>query len=290
MAKISTAVELANECKRIADNYKTLYVMGCFGAPMTAANKARYTKNHEYNMKAARKKLIMEATADTFGFDCCGLIKGILWGWDGDTQRVYGGATYASNGVPDIGADGMMRVFINSSTDFSKIEIGEAVWTDGHIGVYIGNGLAVECTPKWDDDVQITACNNARSGYHRRDWKKHGRLPWVSYTGVTEDVKTAGKLKSIDEVAKEVIAGKWGNGIVRKTRLRLAGYDPTVVQNRVNELLGNGGVYSVYTVKAGDTLSSIAKRYNTTYQRIAKDNGIKNPNKIYVGQKLKIYK
>ena len=96
--------------------------------------------------------------------------------------------------------------------------------------------------------------------------------------------------KSIDEIAKEVIAGKWGNGIVRKTRLRLAGYDPTVVQNRVNELLGNGGVYSVYTVKAGDTLSSIAKRYNTTYQRIAKDNGIKNPNKIYVGQKLKIYK
>lgn len=41
-----------------------------------------------------------------------------------------------------------------------------------------------------------------------------------------------------------------------------------------------------YIVKAGDTLSSIAKRYGTTYQKIAKDNGISNPNKIYPGQKL----
>ena len=45
-----------------------------------------------------------------------------------------------------------------------------------------------------------------------------------------------------------------------------------------------------YTVKKGDTLSAIAKKYNTTYQKIAKDNGIKDPNKIYVGQKLTIKK
>lgn len=43
-----------------------------------------------------------------------------------------------------------------------------------------------------------------------------------------------------------------------------------------------------YTVKKGDTLSAIAKKYGTTYQKIAKDNGIKNPNLITVGQKLKI--
>lgn len=96
--------------------------------------------------------------------------------------------------------------------------------------------------------------------------------------------------KSIDEIAREVIAGKWGNGLVRKTRLRLAGYDPSAVQQRVNEILGGGSVYSVYTVKKGDTLSSIARRYNTTYQKIAKDNGIKDPNRIYAGQVLKIYK
>lgn len=44
----------------------------------------------------------------------------------------------------------------------------------------------------------------------------------------------------------------------------------------------------VYTVKAGDTLSSIAKQYNTTWEALAKYNNISNPNIIYGGQKIKI--
>ena len=44
--------------------------------------------------------------------------------------------------------------------------------------------------------------------------------------------------------------------------------------------------YISYVVKKGDTLSAIAKKYNTTYQKIANDNNISDPNKIYVGQKL----
>lgn len=43
-----------------------------------------------------------------------------------------------------------------------------------------------------------------------------------------------------------------------------------------------------YTVKKGDTLINIAEKYGTTYTKIAKDNNIADPNKIYVGQKLKI--
>lgn len=43
-----------------------------------------------------------------------------------------------------------------------------------------------------------------------------------------------------------------------------------------------------YTVKSGDTLSGIAAKYGTTYQEIARKNGIANPNKIYPGQVLKI--
>ena len=46
------------------------------------------------------------------------------------------------------------------------------------------------------------------------------------------------KLKSIDEVAKEVIAGQWGNGQDRFNKLNTAGYDANAVQNKVNELLG----------------------------------------------------
>jgi LysM repeat protein len=44
----------------------------------------------------------------------------------------------------------------------------------------------------------------------------------------------------------------------------------------------------VYVVKSGDTLSGIAKRYGTTVAKLAQINGIKNPNKIYVGQKIKV--
>ena len=51
---------------------------------------------------------------------------------------------------------------------------------------------------------------------------------------------------------------------------------------------GSGSEDIVYTVKAGDTLSGIAAMYGTTYQILAAYNGIQNPNKIYVGQKIKI--
>ena len=43
---------------------------------------------------------------------------------------------------------------------------------------------------------------------------------------------------------------------------------------------------SVYVVKKGDTLSGIASKYGTTYQKIASDNRISNPNLIYPGQTL----
>lgn len=188
-AKIATGAQLAARCKDLALNHKTLYVMGCFGAPMTDANKERYCNNHSYNKKAARTAMIKAASADTFGFDCVCMIKGLLWGWNGDTSKTYGGAGYAVNGVPDIGADSMITKCSDISTDFSKIEVGEAVWMKGHIGVYVGGGLAVECTPAWENKVQITACNRSVSGYKRRNWTKHGKLPYVSYTGAAEEDK-----------------------------------------------------------------------------------------------------
>ncbi|WP_411809722.1 LysM peptidoglycan-binding domain-containing protein [Bacillus haynesii] len=45
---------------------------------------------------------------------------------------------------------------------------------------------------------------------------------------------------------------------------------------------------TTYTVKKGDALSVIAKKYNTTVKALQSLNNIKDPNKIYVGQKLKI--
>lgn len=158
--------EFVNELKYIA-KHKTLYVMGCFGAPLTAANKIRYTNNHEYNRKSARSTMIKSASEDTFGFDCSGLIKAILWGWNTPS-----GVKYASNGVPDLNADTMIARCKDVSTDFSTIEVGEAVWLPGHIGVYIGEGKFIESTPQWKNGVQITS---------RNTWRKHGKLPYIIY-------------------------------------------------------------------------------------------------------------
>ena len=46
-----------------------------------------------------------------------------------------------------------------------------------------------------------------------------------------------GKKKSVEEIAKEVIDSKWGNGEERKKKLSAEGYDWKAVQKKVNELL-----------------------------------------------------
>ena len=93
--------------------------------------------------------------------------------------------------------------------------------------------------------------------------------------------------KSVDEIARECIAGKWGNGAVRKNKLTKAGYDYNVIQTRVNEILAAEST-EYYTVKRGDTLTGIAKKYNTTIAKLKKLNNIQNVNFIYVGQKLRV--
>ena len=92
--------------------------------------------------------------------------------------------------------------------------------------------------------------------------------------------------KTIDELAREVINGKWGNGEDRKARLTSAGYNYQEVQNRVNQILAPKIEY--YIVKSGDTLSKIAKKYGTTVNQLVAWNNIKNPNLIYPNQKLRV--
>lgn len=99
--------------------------------------------------------------------------------------------------------------------------------------------------------------------------------------------KTVNK-KSIDEIAKEVISGKYGNGSERKNKIESLGYDYQTVQNRVNEICGVNNITITYTVKSGDNLTKIAKKFNTTVDAIAVKNNIKDVNKIYVGQVLKV--
>lgn len=62
-----------------------------------------------------------------------------------------------------------------------------------------------------------------------------GVYGWCDISTISKRTSTA--KKSVDELAKEVIAGEWGNGTDRKNRLTEAGYDYNAVQKRVNELL-----------------------------------------------------
>ena len=64
--------------------------------------------------------------------------------------------------------------------------------------------------------------------------------------------------KSVEELANEVIAGKWGNGQERKDKLTAAGYDYNAVQNKVNELLSSNTSNS-NELKVGDTVKIIGK-------------------------------
>lgn len=88
--------------------------------------------------------------------------------------------------------------------------------------------------------------------------------------------------KSVVDLAYEVLDGKYGDGEERKKALGSL-YDE--VQNKVNEIV-NSKKTTTYTVKKGDTLITIARKFNTTYMDIARKNNIANVNKIYVGQKL----
>ena len=84
--------------------------------------------------------------------------------------------------------------------------------------------------------------------------------------------------------------GNWGMGSAYKFLGFI--YNPAVnstgtTSNNTTVTTTSSGEI-LYTVKSGDTLSNIASKYNTTYQELAKHNAISNPNRISVGQKIKI--
>lgn len=234
---------------KLAESKKTLYVQGCFGAPLTAANKKRYTKKNIYNITHAGA--INSASADTFGFDCICLIKGCIGGWDGSLNLAYGGTkvkqekngiSYGIDRMPDYGADNVMKYCKNVSKDFSNIQKGEIVHMSGHVGIYLGGGVVIECSPKWKNGVQYTNLGNLgfKNG-NWRNWTNHGFLPWIDYSSNEDSI-----LKPTDNAL-------------------------------------------YYTVVKNDNLTKIAIKFDTTVEELLKLNpSIKNPNKIYVNQKIRV--
>lgn len=186
--------EFAQKAKSIAENYRTAYVWGAFGLTANAANMQRmidqYAKNRDYLDRA--KKIY----GSGFFFDCAGLIKGILWGFCGNASKTYGGAVYASGGVPDISADRMIKECREVSENFGALTVGEVVWMSGHIGIYIGGGKVAEATPAWSGGVQITDISaggkRTKNGSGSAYWQKHGKLPHLTYESEEGSMLTSG--------------------------------------------------------------------------------------------------
>lgn len=101
--------------------------------------------------------------------DCVGLIKGYSW-YDTASQMTI----LVSNGMPDIGADTMYENATEKGTIDTIPEIpGLAVWKEGHIGVYIGDGKVVE--------AYGTTSGVIRSELANGGWSHWLKIPYISY-------------------------------------------------------------------------------------------------------------
>lgn len=98
---------------------------------------------------------------------------------------------------------------------------------------------------------------------------------------------------SPEQVAEYIADGTNGwkgvYGEERFTKLATLGYDPMQVQAIVEKIMAGRKIKPVYyTVKRGDTLTKIASMYGTSVAKLVSLNKIKNPDKIYVGEKLRV--
>ena len=156
---------------------------------------------------------------------------------------------------------------------------GRSLNAGGHTGLFTRKGEIIHCN--YGNGTVTT--NNEREGYDYYLSSARRPVRFFRPVGAAENKPK----KSVSEIAKEVIDGKWGVGGDRANRLQRAGYSYRQVQNEVNNQLRSRPVY--YIVKAGDSLGSIAKAYKVSLATIIKLNPhIKNPNLIYKGQKIRV--
>ena len=164
---------------------------------------------------------------------------------------------------------------------------------------YLKDGL--DRFTKWVAKYSTEKPTGISGTYDMWQYSSKGSVPGINgnvdmnicYRDLPAEIKGTAKApapakKSNEEIAKEVLEGKWGVGVERKNRLTEAGYDYAAIQAIVNDMLQDDDEVKYHTVQNGEVLSEIAEQYGTTYQALAKLNGIKNPNRIYVGQKIRI--
>lgn len=148
------------------------YVWGTYGNVLTQAlfdyKLQQYPEGVGNHAQFIRENWLGRRTAD-----CVGLIKGYAW-FDPTTMKIK----YGTNGMPDTGANGMFQLAKNSGCAYGSISTmpeipGLGLWKDGHIGVYIGNGYAIE--------AMGTQYGVVKTQVSKRNWTYWCKLPHITY-------------------------------------------------------------------------------------------------------------
>ena len=115
------------------------YVLGTFGYVLDQSLLT--SKIKQYPEEIGKREAFIRANwLGKRTVDCIGLIKG--YGWLDPVSLQIG---YETNGMPDIDADAMFRYATEKGSINTIPEIpGLAVWFEGHIGVYVGEGKVIE--------------------------------------------------------------------------------------------------------------------------------------------------
>lgn len=178
------ATEFISKIKNIADNYSTVYGKGGFGHPCTEMTIENLKAAYPDWYNTARAESFMKLVGKQYYiFDCVCLIKAVLfWGWSGNFNAAYGGAMYDRN--TDYTEKGLLNACTFTSDNFNIIVPGELVYMPGHVGVYVGKGQVIECSPKWKNGVQYSNLGNIvkYKTSNSRVWSRHGKLPGIDYS------------------------------------------------------------------------------------------------------------
>ncbi|QNK39896.1 hypothetical protein [Caproicibacter fermentans] len=144
------------------------YVWGTYGDVLTDSLFASKLKQYPDGV-GSYADFIRENWLGGRTTDCVGLIKGYGW-FDPGTKAIE----YGTNGMKDVGADGMhSAAIVKGSMDTMPDTPGLAVWKSGHIGVYIGNGEVVE--------AMGTKYGVVKTKLAGRGWSAWLQIPYISY-------------------------------------------------------------------------------------------------------------
>lgn len=160
-------IDLANYAIQAYEN-NWGYVWGTFGQVLTPSLYS--SKLAQYPDGVGNwSEFILENWLNGRTADCIGLIKSYSW-YNVETESI----NYATNGMPDIGADTMYNNAIEKGTIDTMPEIvGLAVWCNGHIGVYIGNGEIIE--------AMGTQYGVVKTKVSERNFTHWLKIPYINY-------------------------------------------------------------------------------------------------------------